>query len=96
LTRASSRHRREPPKATLTRLGIWQLRVAERASMVSETPRASGRQSKGSSRETPASSEHMTLRMVWPQAERLVNPSWLTFSSTSATLRSATQWNSTF
>lgn len=64
--------------------------------MASEAARASGRQSKGSSRATPASSEHITLRNVWPQAESVESPASPTACSTSATCPASIQWSSRF
>jgi hypothetical protein len=74
LISASSRQRGDPPKLTFTRDGSSTLRVAERATMASLTSLASGKQSNGSSRPTPASSEQTTLRSVWPQADRADRP----------------------
>jgi len=62
--KASSRHRGDPPKATLIRLGSTQLSSSDRARIASLTARASLRQSNGSSSATPASSEHMTAQGV--------------------------------
>ena len=78
------------------RLGRMQLSSAERATIASEAARASGRQSNGSSRPTPASGQAITLRNVWPQADRLVSPQASTPASTWGTEAGLTWCSSMF
>ena len=67
------------------RPGSDTLSTAERSISASDTMRASGRQSNGSSSPTPASSDAMTLRTVWPHAERVDRPYSSIWSSSAGT-----------
>ena len=80
----------------LTWLGSATLSCAARATTAADTALASGPQSKGSSRPTPASGQAITLRWVWPQAERLVRPMASQAASTEGMERAATWCNSRF